>query len=73
MQLIFAGDGFKMQEVRDGWAISIPHGFPAQWSARRPSIIAARMRNRPLGIKTLSLFCVAFVAYFRRHDDDGNP
>ena len=31
------------------------------------------LRNRPLGIKTLSLFCVAFVAYFRRHDDDGNP
>lgn len=31
------------------------------------------LRNRPLGIKTLSLFCVAFVAYFRRYDDDGNP
>lgn len=30
MQLIFAGDGFKMQEVRDGWAMSIPRRFPAQ-------------------------------------------
>lgn len=73
MQLIVPGDGVKTLEVGDSWgdvdAASLARAMVRQTIEHH---FRKELRNRPLGIKTLSLFFVEAVADYRRYDDDGN-
>lgn len=74
MQLIVPGDGVKTLEAGDSWgdvdAASLSRAMVRQTIEHH---FRKELRNRPLGIKTLSLFFVEAVADYRRYDDDGNP
>lgn len=74
MQLVVPGDGVKTLEVGDSWgdvdAASLSRAMVRQTIEHH---FRKELRNRPLGIKTLSLFFVEAVADYRRYNDDGNP
>lgn len=74
MQLVVPGDGVKTLEADDSWgdvdAASLSRAMVRQTIEHH---FRKELRNRPLGIKTLSLFFVEAVADYRRYDDDGNP
>lgn len=73
VQLIVPGDGVKTLEVGDSWgdvdANSLSRAMVRQTIEHH---FRKELRNRPLGIKTLSLFFVEAVADYRRYDEGGN-
>lgn len=74
MQLVVPGDGVKTLEVGDSWgdvdADSLSRAMVRQTIEHH---FRKELRNRPLGIKTLSLFFIDAVADYRRYDEAGNP
>lgn len=72
MQLIVPDDGVKTLELGDSWgdvdAASLARAMVRQTIEHH---FRKELRNRPLGIKTLSLFFVEAVADYRRYDEDG--
>ena len=71
MQLVVPGDGVKTLDVGDSWgdvdAASLSRAMVRQTIEHH---FKKELRNRPLGIKTLSLFFVEAVADYRRYDED---
>ncbi len=73
MQLIVPGDGVRMMAPGDSWGdadpLSLARAMIHQtiWHHFRKEL-----RNRPLGIKTLSLFFVGSVADYRCYDGAGH-
>ncbi|WP_207100928.1 DEAD/DEAH box helicase family protein [Paracoccus shandongensis] len=74
MQLVVPGDGVKTLGVGDSWgdvdADSLSRAMVRQTIEHH---FRKELRNRPLGIKTLSLFFIDAVADYRRYDEAGNP
>ncbi|MET3710771.1 type III restriction enzyme [Sphingomonas trueperi] len=73
MQLIVPGDGVKQLHVGDSWGDVDKDSFAR--AMVRQTIqhhFRKELRNRPLGIKTLSLFFIDAVADYRRYDEEGN-
>lgn len=72
VQLIVPGDGVKTLAVGDSWG-DVDENSLARAMVRQTIMHHFRkeLRNRPLGIKTLSLFFVNAVADYRRYDDSG--
>ncbi|KEZ11980.1 Type III restriction enzyme, res subunit [Sphingobium yanoikuyae] len=72
MQLIVPGDGVKLLEVNDTWgdvdAASLTRAMVRQTIEHH---FRKEQRNRPLGIKTLSLFFIDKVADYRLYDQGG--
>ncbi len=72
MQLIVPGDGVKTLEVGDSWgdvdAASLARAMVRQTIEHH---FKKELRNRPLGIKTLSLFFVEAVADYRLYEENG--
>ncbi len=73
VQLIVPGDGVKTLEVGESWGDvdtnSLTRAMVRQTIEHH---FRKELRNRPLGIKTLSLFFVDAVADYRQYDDNGN-
>lgn len=74
MQLVVPGDGVKTLEVGDSWGDvdtdSLSRAMVRQTIEHH---FRKELRNRPLGIKTLSLFFIDAVADYRRYDEAGIP
>jgi type III restriction enzyme len=72
MQLIIPGDGVKALEVDGSWgdvdAASLSRAMVRQTIEHH---FHKELRNRPLGIKTLSLFFIDKVADYRLYDEGG--
>jgi len=73
IQLIVPGEGVKTLNVGDSWGDvdtkSLSRAMVRQTIEHH---FRKELRNRPLGIKTLSLFFVDAVADYRRYDEGGN-
>ncbi|MEZ0497990.1 DEAD/DEAH box helicase family protein [Sphingomonas sp. IW22] len=73
IQLIVPGDGVKTLEVGDSWgdvdAASLSRAMVRQTIEHH---FRKELRNRPLGIKTLSLFFIDKVADYRLYDEAGS-
>ena len=74
MQLVVPGDGVKTLEVGDSWG-DVDTGSLSRAMVRQTieHHFRKELRNRPLGIKTLSLFFIDAVADYRRYDEGGTP
>lgn len=74
MQLVVPGDGVKTLRVGESWgdvdAASLARAMVRQTIEHH---FRKELRNRPLGIKTLSLFFVERVADYRLYDANDNP
>jgi type III restriction enzyme len=74
MQLVVPGDGVKTLGIGDSWGdvdtASLSRAMVRQTIEHH---FRKELRNRPLGIKTLSLFFIDAVADYRRYDEAGNP
>lgn len=72
MQLVVPGDGVKALEVGDSWgdvdAASLARAMVRQTIEHH---FRKELRNRPLKIKTLSLFFIDKVADYRLYDESG--
>lgn len=72
MQLVVPGDGVHALEVGDSWGdvdeASLSRAMVRQTIDHH---FRKELRNRPLGIKTLSLFFIDRVADYRIYDDEG--
>lgn len=73
MQLMVPGHGVETLGIGDSWgdvdASSLSRAMIRQTIEHH---FKKELRNRPLGIKTLSLFFVEAVKDYRKYDDDGN-
>ena len=72
MQLVVPGDGVKTLGIDESWgdvdAASLSRAMVRQTVEHH---FRKELRNRPLGIKTLSLFFLNNVADYRAYDEDG--
>ncbi|MBE2993069.1 DEAD/DEAH box helicase family protein [Sphingomonas sp. CFBP 13603] len=73
MQLVVPGDGVKTLEAGDTWG-EVDAGSLSRAMVRQTieHHFRKELRNRPLGIKTLSLFFIDAVADYRRYDEAGH-
>jgi len=73
MQLVVPGDGVKTLEAGDTWG-DVDAGSFSRTMVRQTieHHFRKELRNRPLGIKTLSLFFIDAVADYRRYDEAGH-
>lgn len=73
MQLVVPGHGVETLDIGDSWG-DVDGNSLARAMVRQTieHHFKKEMRNRPLGIKTLSLFFVEAVKDYRLYDDAGN-
>ncbi|WP_010218626.1 restriction endonuclease [Sphingomonas sp. PAMC 26621] len=73
MQLVVPGDGVKILEAGGTWG-DVDAGSLSRAMVRQTieHHFRKELRNRPLGIKTLSLFFIDAVADYRRYDEVGH-